>query len=79
MIILQKIKSNDRLLDLYFEVHRISNELIISIAPNQFNNNISNILEIPCVNIDSAIYFMEVKFPLKLEIITFQKKKIYYS
>ena len=59
MIILQKIKSNDRLLDLYFEVHRISNELIISIAPNQFNNNISNILEIPCVNIDSAIYFMK--------------------
>ena len=73
MIILQKIKSDNRLLDLYFKVHKTANELTISIAPNQ--NIEKEDFEIPCVNIDNAIYFMKVNFPLKFEIITFQKKR----
>lgn len=74
MIILQKIKSNNKLVDLYFEIQRTSNELILSIAPDQTYNYNSD-YEIPCVNIDDAIYFMKVIFPLKFEIVTFQKKK----
>ena len=76
MIILQKIKLNDKLIDLYFNVQRTSNELILSIAPNQNQNqNQNSDYEIPCVNIDDAIYFMKVNFPLKFEIITFKKIK----
>tara|TARA_B110000879_G_C11181231_1_gene518505 strand:+ start:691 stop:2661 length:1971 start_codon:yes stop_codon:yes gene_type:complete len=74
MIILQKIKSNNKLIDLYFKIQKTSNELNIDIATDQ-NYNDDYSIEIPCVNIDNAIYFMKINFPLKFEIITFQKKK----
>ena len=74
MIIKLKIKSNNKLLGLYFKMHKTDNELLISIAPNQ-NINYMDTFEIPCVNISNAIYLMKVIFPLKFNIINFMKKK----
>ena len=72
MIILRKIKSDNKLLDLYFRVCQQDDNLSISIADNQSIKN-DTLIEIPCVNIDSAIYFMEVIFPIKFNILKYKK------
>ena len=76
MIILRKIKSDNKLLDLYFRVCQQDDILSISIADNQSIKN-DSIIEIPCVNIDSAIYFMEVIFPINFRILKYKKEKFF--
>lgn len=78
MIILQKVKINNKLIELYFKVHHTKNELIISIAPNQVYDT-EVLIEIPCVNTYNAIYFMKIEFPIKFNIFIFKKKSYIFN
>lgn len=72
MIILRTVKSNNKLLDLYFSIDITEDLLIIDIAPNQEN---INECYIPCVNYYNAIYNMNVSFPITFKIINYGNKK----
>ena len=72
MIILRKVKSNNKLLDVYFKIVYRDDVLKIEIAPNQ---NIIGDIYLPCVNYYNAIYHMKVHFPLEFKIFNYNDNK----